>query len=498
MYKKLFSIVALSFSIVTFSQEEIVAFKNYLKTSSTGIKQVIPIVNKKNDDISLFIVDATKVYGYILNSNFKITKQLSSDDRSRKYKILIGNSISEDNDYRVYFTNTKKDKFATINFSYNSNSSDFKEFTLKSKNEKFIQTAVIENKFYIISATKKTSILNIYSFDDDGNYVVTKVDFSKERFINRVNKNATLYELLTITGGLYGTKSSVGVKKITENTPNSIEVASAFRKFYIREGKFVFSFDQNKSFSQLILVDIISFEKEVKRFKKPFNEIQSISKKTNTYLNGDYLYAIASTPEKFTFTIQNFNSGELVKEYSTTVNDSITFKNTPIIQKGGMYDDYRELEKTKKFLRKITTGDIGVSIHKAHNKYQITLGGKIEIARGGSGMSIGMPMGTPGGFSIGAGAIGNIGSVNIYFNPTFNNFNYYSQTKSTYIKGLFDTDFNHVIGEIKDNAFDKIKGFEEKDHYFPKGKTVFKYKDYYILGNYFSGSKEYRLKKFED
>ena len=51
MYKKLLFIFTLTYSIFSFSQEEIKLFNNYLKTSSTGIKEVIPIVNKKNNDI---------------------------------------------------------------------------------------------------------------------------------------------------------------------------------------------------------------------------------------------------------------------------------------------------------------------------------------------------------------------------------------------------------------------------------------------------------------
>jgi len=51
MYKKLLFIFTLTYSIFSFSQEEIKLFNNYLKTSPTGIKEVIPIVNKKNNDI---------------------------------------------------------------------------------------------------------------------------------------------------------------------------------------------------------------------------------------------------------------------------------------------------------------------------------------------------------------------------------------------------------------------------------------------------------------
>jgi len=489
MFKKLLLVLVLSFSLNSFSQEEITTFKNYLKTSFTGIKEVIPIVNEKNNDISLFIVDATKIYGYVLNEKFEVKNQLSSEDRSRKYKTLIGNSISEDNDYRVYLANTKRNKFASVKFSYKNQNSSFKEFSLESKNEKFIQTATYNNEFYLFSVLKNTSIIKIYSFDDEANYVVTSVDFSKDRFIDNSLKNTTLYKLLTVSSGAYGMGKSVDIDKIDENTPNSIEVTSNFRKLYLKDSKIIFSFDQNKNFTQVITIDLNSFEKDIKRFKKPFNEVQSISKKTNSYINGDYVYMIASTNEKFEFKIQEFNSGNVKKTYSATVNDSITFKNTPIIQKGGMYDDYRELEKTKKFLRKITAGNIGISTHKIDNKYQITLGSKLDQATGG----MMMPMG-----GFGEVPIGNVGSVSVYFNPTYFAYNSYSNTKSTYIKCLFDTQFNHVLGEVKENSFDKIKEFKEENHYFPKGKTVFKYKDYYILGNYFSGPKEYRLRKFKD
>ncbi len=489
MNKKLLLILALSFSLFSFSQEKIVNFKNYLKTSYTEIKEVIPIVNEKNNDISFFILDATKIYGYIFNENFEIISELSSEDRSRKYKILIGNSISNNNDYRVYLANTKRNKFASINFSYETKTSSFQEFRLSSKDEKFIQTAVFENRFYLFSILENSSIINVYSFDDKGNYVIHKVDFSKDRFINSDSQSTSLYKLLTVSSGAYGLGKTIAINKIDKNSPNSIEVTSESRKLYLRDSKIVFSFDQNRNFSQVITIDLLSFEKETKRFEKPLDEIQSNFKKTNSYIHGEQIYMVAATSEKFKFVVRDFESGEFIKEYSATKNDSISFKNTPIIQEGGIYDNYRELEKTKKFLRKINKGNIGISVHKTQRRYQISIGSKLEQARGG----MMMPMG---GFGL---PIASAGSVSVFFNPTYFAYNSYSNTKSTYIKCLFDIDFNHIQGEVKENVFDKIKKFSEKLQYdLPKAITVFKYKDYYILGNYFSQFKEYELIKFKD
>jgi hypothetical protein len=59
---------------------------------------------------------------------------------------------------------------------------------------------------------------------------------------------------------------------------------------------------------------------------------------------------------------------------------------------------------------------------------------------------------------------------------------------------LFDANFNHIKGEIKENAFDKMKDFKSNN----KGSTVFKYKDYYIKTSYNTFSKDFIFRKFTD
>ncbi|HHC80062.1 MAG TPA: hypothetical protein ENK46_09285, partial [Flavobacteriia bacterium] len=110
MFKKIILLFLLLSSIFTFSQEKIAAFKNYLKTSGSDLKDVIPIVNQENGDISLFLMDAKNVYGYLLKSAFEISKQMTSEDKSRKYKIIIGSSVSGNN-YRIFLTTKKHDEF---------------------------------------------------------------------------------------------------------------------------------------------------------------------------------------------------------------------------------------------------------------------------------------------------------------------------------------------------------------------------------------------------
>jgi hypothetical protein len=51
MIKKLVSTLCIIFSVSVFCQETLVTFQNDLKTSSSDIKDVIPVVNTENDEI---------------------------------------------------------------------------------------------------------------------------------------------------------------------------------------------------------------------------------------------------------------------------------------------------------------------------------------------------------------------------------------------------------------------------------------------------------------
>jgi len=94
--------------------------------------------------------------------------------------------------------------------------------------------------------------------------------------------------------------------------------------------------------------------------------------------------------------------------------------------------------------------------------------------------------------------IASFGSATVFFNPTYFAYNSYTSSKSTHIKGLFDTNFNHIKGELKQNVFDKINDSKIEKSTAQKGKTVFKYKDFYIVGDYLVWDKKYILRKFID
>ncbi|MFG6685452.1 hypothetical protein ACGK9U_02630 [Mariniflexile sp. HNIBRBA6329] len=484
----LFGVICL-FVSTFFAQEKLVTFKNDLDDSKYSIKEVIPVVNQNNDNISLFFMNTKRVYGYLLNDNFQVIKKLSSEDRRRKYNTIIGYSVTDSLNYNLYLTNNKSNKFAGINFSFNGGNSLLNEFEFQNSNEKFVQTVTIKNSCYLISILSESSVLKIYKLDGISSPKPYSIDLKNEFFLGRDDDKVPLYSLFKIkSNGLF-----VGIEtdKIEDDTPNSIEVVSEEKKLYIIDDKIVFTFDNNKNVTQILTINPMDYSYDIKSYQKPLLKIKPHQKKSNSFISDDKIFTIASTNDSLGFMIQDFKTRKVLKEFLVTKEDSITFKNTPIIQEGGVYDKYRELEGSRKFLRKLTSADLGISAYKQRDDYLITIGSKKEIkVGGGSGMM--MPMGGFGGIPIAS-----IGSANIFFNPTFYAYNSYSTTKSVHIKSLFDSDFNHVKGAIKDNSFDKIKNHSEPGNLLG-GKTIFKYKNYFILGNYISKSKSYILKRFND
>ena len=481
MKKLIVLIIALCVNFSSNSQEEIARFENHLKTSSISINDAIPIVNEQTQEISLIFTDPKQVYGYLLDSNFKIINEFVSDKRSRKYKTIIGSSVLGKN-YILFLANNKRNKFASVRFSYENDESKITESDLDLNDEKFIQTAEHNNRFYLFTVKRYSSILNVYVFEDESKYEKKEIDLSQS-----FDKDDSLYNLLTTQKdrGL-SLNNDVNINKIEDGNPNAIEITSENTKMYQRNAEIIFSFDDFKDFTKIVSLNLNDFIYEIIEFDKPFKDEKS--KSTNSFIHNDKIYMVASTKKKFNFSIHDFQTGNLIKEYNVNVDEEIKFKNTPLIQVGGMYDGYRELEKTQKFLRKVTNGDIGVSVFEYRDKFEISIGGKQETRNNG-GMMMG-GMGFP---------VASFGAATVFFNPTMFAYNSYIHTKSIHFKGLFDENYNHIEGEIELNVFDKINEYEKENKKPPGGKSIFRYKDYYILGTFSRWpSKEYTLRKFNN
>ncbi len=471
-------------SISALAQEQFLTIPNDLKTGRRNVKDSFFVENKNDGTFTLFLDDNKTLNGYMFDKNMKPIGSYASNGLPNSYNEIIGYTVSN-NEIRLFLKNQYNSKFGSVLFNFDISKSIETELNVSLKKEEFIQSYSKDDKFFILSVERNTSILHLYVFQHNGSFSKKTFDLSNKQFLTTNNAEITLFQLLAVNDGLIG---EIEVSKIDESIPNSIEIVSNPLKFYIRENSFILTLDKVRHATYVIEITVPELELKFSELKKP-RVAESIGLSlSNSFISNDKIFFIASSNTEMNFTVQSLKNGEILKEINLNKDDSIDFKNSPIIQEGGYFNKerVRELEKTARFLRKISSTKIGISVFSINNSYQITMGGIKEVITEVSSN-------TAGGFPIGS-----IGSVNFsILNSTFWAYKNYTNSKSIRIETLFDSDFNHINGEITPNLFDTIKLFaeslEKKD-----AENVIIYKNGYLYGYYDNKKSTYQLLKFSE
>ena len=504
MIKKSFLLALFLFSSVSFSQEATNSFPLELK----GNRDVFQIVNETTRNVTLFVSDRKEVNSFLLNEKMQITDSIKTERPERKYTDIAG-YINSNKKIRLYWTSEDHKEVFTQLFDIENHTVVNQEYTLQLKDEKFIQNFSENNLFYVVTILKESNLLKFYVFDLEGNRIEKTMDLSAFRFLDKDNHKSTFYGILRTF--IKPLNASISLQKISPENTTSLTYSSNKRKCYIKNNQLTITLDLSLDFTQLIIIDLNTFTAKEKFIKNPYVYYEnSLDVDSNSFLMDDKLYQIKLSLKTLKLTVKSLND-ELLKEYTITDTEPIDFKNSEILQKGTAkiapftVDNDRVLEKTKQFLRKLHNSSCAISCYNLNEKTLVTLGSVTEI--NGGGMM--MPMGAPG-FGGGFGSTSIPTFQYMYINPTYDNFNSYKNRKVVFINCLFDKDNNHVSGELKPIAFDKIQEFlsiddkqdsislfsnpENKE----KSKTVFKMNSNYYLGHYDNETKRYVIRKFTD
>jgi len=198
---------------------------------------------------------------------------------------------------------------------------------------------------------------------------------------------------------------------------------------------------------------------------KPIIDRTKTMKKTNSFLKDNSLYQLAVTVDELKYQVIDVETKEILHQLQ-------------VGRRGGEFNKRRELDKTSQFLRKISNGNAGLAVYEKDDLTIVTLGSAIKIRGNYAGLGI---MG--GGFV--AGAI--TGLANLYFS--------YTRTKSVRLSCLFNTNYQHVEGEVPVNVFDKITTYTDDIQYI-NAPHLFHHKDNYIYRHYDKETHAYKLVKF--
>ncbi len=455
-----------------FAQQEALSFKNG-EVSKRVKKDSYTISNVNNNELAVVIIERKDIYAYLFSSDFSLKSELKTENIKSKYDKALGYSLN-DGIYQVLYTNENKNKFAVLSLDFDSSSGVSNEINIDLKDDLLLDVVNYNNKLYLLS-TNNGLTLNISVYNNNLGFDLLK-SFHLDEIENDTNLMSSKVQMgVFILAG----KESPNITKIDSRVENSIEQTSNKNKLYQKDQSIILTFDVNEKETQLYTMDLENLTLDYKTYPYPKSKTTEF-KNYNSFIYQDHIYQMASSKETLKFQIKDFDYN-IIKEFNIYRDRPITFKNSPIIQEGQTALPFltnREMELTKKYLRKINGGNIGISVTKNKGYYYLTLGGFQVMPPSG--------MMTP---------VNSVNGTFTGYNTTYLSYNSYSTTKSTYFNSILDSKFNHVKGKLQSNIFDQIEEYKSKLKYI-SGEDVFFHNNQLYFGYFNQKESTYHLLRF--
>ncbi|MEP0266802.1 hypothetical protein [Dokdonia sp.] len=453
--------------LVSFSgiaQEPFLSFEHYLKTSKK-VTQLFSAVFPENNTFLVFVEDKKQLAVYSFDqSGREISEGFTLPKFAKEYPNIGGYTYQNDA-YTLYLSTENKEDWALITLDFKKKSFDLQEVSPEINQNRILESLTYNGKHYLFTVKRDTSIVELFVLDSKGSITTQLFSFEDAHF--EVGKS---------TKNLYGLLNGVYAKDVTtldNNSPNALETSKPKNKFYQEDHLIAFTIDVTKNNTYYLQFDLENNTTDYQAISKKTFEKKILRTESNSFMFDNKLFVLKASSEEMDFSIHNLNATEKSTSFSAQQGTPIDFKNTPIIQEGGGFKSYRELEKTSKFLRKVSLSDAAISVFKENDNYIITLGGTKEVAKGGPPVYI-----------YGAGLTGAVigGIMSGIANATYYQYNAYTYTKSARFQMVLDESLNFVPDiEVPLNSFDNIKEFTQ-DTPETVIQTVFKFSDTFIWG----------------
>lgn len=462
-----------------FSQEQVASFLPHCDKKT----DVFQIVEEDKKQVVLFFCNKKNVYAYLLNETLQVTDSINASRPEGKYDEIIGYSVSN-NYYQSFWSNSKLKEIGVQSFNFKTKEVTVKKIELSFKNEEVFKKITINNNFYLITVTYDSNLLNFYKFEQD-HFEKRTVDLSSKRFLGYNNEFTNLYKILSERNV---TEAGFTMETISNETPPSLVINNCRRKIYPRQNDLVLTFDNNKSFTQIITINLQDFSFNSNFLAQPkVKESDFINSVSNSFVLNDKVIQMKSNSDQMVLSVKNFDGSEF-KSFEINDNVDIDFKNSDIIQENGNIKNTRILDKSNQLLRKISSNYPSLSCYAQDDKIFMTIGGVSLLQNNNNAVFYGAMLG---------GIAGAFVAAAITSNYSINNLNSYNNRKVVYINCIFDSNFNSIPGEAQKLAFDKLRLFvSEKKNLI--GQTIFKLNTNLYFGGYDITQHNYTFYKFND
>lgn len=455
--KKLLLILLLTCKSALFSQTILNSYPINMRNSG-NYSQILNVENSKTHDVFAFIADDKNLAILQYNKALFLTNELRTSRINIEDKLIIGYSFDENGNPTLYWSSEDFKSIVLIKYDMTNKAIKPLKFSFPYSKEYFIATFQKNNVFYLLSKDSAEQTLTLYKFKDD-TVEEKPLDFSTFTFQNRNTQPITFNQFIR----------DYPIEKIEVGDYNPLSRSIKKSKAYMLDNRLILTFDQNPAKTQIFDVNLETYEIKEKNF--PQSMAEKSRRISNSFFLDDRLYQINTNSEELQLDIKDYNTGETIKNIKVSKNDTIKFKNSPLLLQ---IEDQKpkEIKKTSTFLKYLSALDFGISVFKNSQNAYITIGGITQQDR----------------------------SYYSFYDdvqPFQINLSQYGQNQTAYFESILNPKFEFIQQRQEPFASDNIYYFLETNKKIRLQNTL-PLDDFSILSYYDSAGKQFIMRKFTD
>jgi hypothetical protein len=333
------------------------------------------------------------------------------------------------------------------------------------KKEKVVDRLNAGDHFLYFTINKKTSEFIIYDWHNQEDMDTIRYHFEDQEVWNDLSVSA-------------GFTRDVNVAKVDEAGDCGEDIAGNPNKIYLHGDTLFLLMNKDRGITRVYSFNTLTREvstRDIIHNKIGENKIAQAGYVDNSFLYEDKLYFVSASSDRLAVQVLDFNNGKILKKFITERDDSISYKNTPIIQEGSVpilyvsFSKTKELEKTRQLLRKMVNGNAVVSAIYDSAGIAITIGSYLKVTQSSGGGGTWMPSG---------GSAG--GAPTMTYVPT-GGFSRSTWTKATRFRMSIDKNtLEHLPGEMQKSINDRIEEYTSTIKIPDGAENLFLRNDHYV------------------
>ncbi len=468
---------------------------------------VLPVYDVKTEQLTILTLDNKDISGIQLNQDFEVIGKIKDARHIDLKAVLLGSGTSKGKCH-MYFINFLQTHIISKNIDFSNNTIKETNIPLGDKKEKYLESFMVNNDFYVLTIRKHSSIINVYRFTKATEAEKMTFDFSDVNF-NQSNYRDLYGTLLRLKDSNSDQEESndftkFSIEKVDPANPTPIGLSAVRNKLYIDEEEIFITIDKDKAKTRVLKMNLKDGSKRYNEVSKERIKDEDVYRNiSNSFLYKENLFQVKLNKSMLGITIKQIDNDSLLMTYQLDKKGELEFKNSPFYKNSYvsrlMNSNMDTLSASKPILKNLFQRHLGVAVYQNDDALEMVVGAythPLEI----SSKEFVEYFGTIALHVLGVHVIFTNRMIKKIYNH--NSILYgletYDKALLSYFKTKLDAStFTHLPGKITPNPYDKIVTFLTRKHKELGAKTIIRMGEAYVLGFYDKKDKSYYMWKFE-